>query len=249
MKKTTSILLTVLSLFLLSGCVGMTQQLQADATPSITPTPSEMQISHNGITYGVVTSPYSSRVWLDKNIGAKNICSSLDDKACYGDYYQWGRGFDGHQKSTSKVSSKKAKSLTKTDASFIVFTQKEHTDWAKIDNDGSLREAIWSKTDGSAICPKGFRVPTIEELKAELFNEETAHIQNNTDAFLSFLKLPSAGNRYGDDAKMGYPDTWGYYWSSSVEKTDAMGIYFGASKVGFRSGSRTYGRSIRCIEE
>ena len=48
-------------------------------------------ISHNGKSYGTVTSSYTGKVWLDRNLGASQVCTALDDTACYGDYYQWGR--------------------------------------------------------------------------------------------------------------------------------------------------------------
>jgi len=58
-------------------------------------------ITHNGVKYDTVTSPYTGRVWLDRNLGASQVCTSATDTACYGDYYQWGRGHDGHQSSSS----------------------------------------------------------------------------------------------------------------------------------------------------
>ena len=39
------------------------------------------------------------------------------------------------------------------------------------DSDGSLRTAQWSKTDGTGVCPVGFRVQT--ELKMKLLAENT----------------------------------------------------------------------------
>jgi len=55
----------------------------------------------HGVTYGTVTSPYTGRVWLDGNLGASQVCTAYNDSTCYGDYYQWGRGTDGHEKITN----------------------------------------------------------------------------------------------------------------------------------------------------
>jgi hypothetical protein len=51
----------------------------------------------NGLTYGLVLSPDTGRVWLDRNLGASQVCTSVTDTACYGDLYQWGRAKDGHE--------------------------------------------------------------------------------------------------------------------------------------------------------
>jgi len=49
-----------------------------------------------GRTYGVVQS-LTGRLWLDRNLGAARLPSVRNDYSGYGDYYQWGRGPDGHQ--------------------------------------------------------------------------------------------------------------------------------------------------------
>ena len=46
-------------------------------------------IIHNGLTYCKVTSPYTSKVWLDRNIGAGQVCKNFNDIGCYGGYYNW----------------------------------------------------------------------------------------------------------------------------------------------------------------
>jgi hypothetical protein len=49
-----------------------------------------------GLTYRLITSPNPPhRVWLDRNLGASQVCTSVTDTACYGDLYQWGRAKDG----------------------------------------------------------------------------------------------------------------------------------------------------------
>lgn len=62
---------------------------------------SEPAIIHNGTTYKTVTSPYTGKVWLDRNLGASQVCTGVQDANCYGDYYQWGRSFDRHQEEDS----------------------------------------------------------------------------------------------------------------------------------------------------
>jgi len=79
---------TLFSVFLLFA---MSQFFTGCAATEETTTPEEesTEITHNGVAYDVVTSPYTSRVWLDRNLGATQVCTSFDDVDCYGDYYQW----------------------------------------------------------------------------------------------------------------------------------------------------------------
>ena len=48
-------------------------------------------ISFKGLTYKLVTSPDTGRVWLDRNLGATQVATSPSDSAAYGDYYEFGR--------------------------------------------------------------------------------------------------------------------------------------------------------------
>jgi predicted secreted hydrolase len=43
------------------------------------------------------TSRYTGRVWLDRNLGAKQVATSGHDTDSYGSLYQWGRGKDDHE--------------------------------------------------------------------------------------------------------------------------------------------------------
>jgi hypothetical protein len=169
-------------------------------------------ITHNGITYGTVTSPYTGRIWLDRNLGASEICTksrrsfstngnyNISQQSCYGDYYQWGREDDGHQESNSTITTNLATTITSVGNSFIKNFSSPY-DWLDVNNNtvddnGSLRSAKWSKTDGTSICPVGFRVPTEAELTAETTGLNGADDVTNRDgAFNNFLKLPSAGIR------------------------------------------------------
>ena len=43
-----------------------------------------------GKVYKVITSPYTGHKWLDRNLGASQVCTAYNDVNCYGDYFQWG---------------------------------------------------------------------------------------------------------------------------------------------------------------
>jgi len=205
-------------------------------------------ITHNGFTYGTVTSPYTGRVWLDRNLGASRVCTALDDAECYGDYYQWGRGTDGHEKTNSATTSTLATDITASSANGSFIITLNNSDWTTADSDGSLRAFEWSKIDGTSICPVGYRVPTIDELTAETINTSTA-VTNNTDAFNHFLKLPSAGYRYGSDGSLYGQASNGVVWSSSVSGSYSQSLYFGSGGAYTSYGLRANGLSVRCIRD
>lgn len=201
-------------------------------------------IIHKSITYKAVTSPYTGRVWLDRNLGASKACTVLDDEACYGDYYQWGRNADGHEKSTSNTTSIHATNINNAGVKFITSSNGVYGyDWTYyVDNDGSLRYFNWSKTDGSSICPARYRVPTVDELEAEI-------IVNNSDVFNNFLNFPLAGYRNNEIGNTDYQGLAGIVWSSSVENGSAWSLLFTSDKVTKASYHFTPGLSVRCIKD
>lgn len=203
-------------------------------------------IVYNGVAYGTVTSLYTSKVWLDRNLGASQVCTALDDTACYGDYYQWGRNYDGHQVSTSDTNITLATDISNAGTDFIT-SSGSPDDWTVADDNGSLRNASWSATDGSSVCPVGFRVPTITELKAETTLASTA-VANNTDAFNNFLKLPSAGSR-GFNGFMSGQGSNGNVWSSSAPSLFSNYLELDSSSAVTKDDSRAYGYSVRCLKD
>jgi len=202
-------------------------------------------ITHNNTAYGIVTSPYTGKVWLDRNLGASHVCTAFNDTACYGDYYQWGRDYDGHQSSTSSTISTQASDVNSAGSSFI----KGSKDWVSVDGAGTTRTANWSATDGSSICPVGFRVPTLAELKAELLDAGSAQIQNREDAFNSFLALPSAGGRSYGGGSLIVVGSGGYVWTSSVNGSYSHYVNFRSGDAGSYSSPRAYGFTVRCLRD
>jgi uncharacterized protein (TIGR02145 family) len=205
-----------------------------------------------GLVYKTVTSPFTGKVWLDRNLGATQVCTALDDTDCYGDYYQWGRDADGHEKPDSSTTATQVTDLnTSGNSSFITTDDDTYTgyDWVErdsgVDDDGSLRSAKWSSTDGSSICPIGYRVPTEDELKAEIVNED---VDSATAAYESFLKLPSAGQRYyqtGDLLSEGHA---GLVWSSSAYGSRyAWGIDLSSNNTSYYAFA--YAFSVRCVKD
>jgi hypothetical protein len=221
------------------------------------------------LIYNEVVSPHTGKIWLDRNLGASMVCtesrdsgSFVDDDAyvtsqqnCFGDYYQWGRESDGHEKSNSSATSTRASSITSVGNQFILNSPDPH-DWLQnttndstnIDDNGSLRQANWSKTDGTSICPVGFRVPTIEELRAETV--DLSGFDNRDDAFNSFLKLPSSGYRDGGDGALYSQGNDGDLWSASESGSCASLVaFFSSDAAWYSNGSRATGSQVRCLRD
>ena len=188
----------------------------------------DISIEFKGLEYKEVVSPTTGRIWLDRNLGATQVAQSPDDKKSYGDYYQWGREADGHEKKDSN--------------NFITAKESPY-DWS--DEAESKRSYFWSKIDGSGICPPGYRVPTIEELELEM---KEGNWDNTDDCFNSFLKLPLAGARIGYDASFGLRGSGGYVWSSAVVGSSSWYLHFYSSSVNSYSSDRADGLSVRCIK-
>ena len=222
-----------------------------DVTVSITDV-NENIITFNSLQYEIITSPITGKRWLDRNLGATQACTSSTDTLCYGDYFQWGRLADGHEKSNSTTTSTQASTISSVGNQFIT----GNSDWTTADADGALRTAQWSKTDGTGVCPVGFRVPTQTELANETTgyagsdNSTTGAIKviDSATAFSNFLKFPVAGSRSNFDGSMDGQGSWGGVWTSSVDGSYSVDMYFDSGDADWDCGNRAGGLSVRCVE-
>lgn len=187
----------------------------------------------SGIMYKVVVS--NNLAWLDRNLGASQVATSLDDELSYGDLYQWGRLTDGHQLRNSGTRSTLSSGDVPGHGDFIIGS----TDWRSPQN-GNL----WQGVDGvNNPAPPGWRIPT----EAEWDAERQSWSSNDSDgAFASPLKLPSAGFR-GNNGSVGNAGSNGYYWSSTVDGSYASYLYFDSSNANMYSYRRAYGYPVRCV--
>lgn len=202
----------------------------------------DLSVEKNGIRYGFITSSVTGKVWLDKNLGATRVCETFDDSECYGDYFQWGRDADGHEKVGAPESEMQESDIDSTSNNFIV----NSNDWSVADASGALREAKWLKSDGTGICPIGFKVPTLYEIQAE----KTYTMSEYFDK----LKIPSAGTRSSKD-EVNYPYGYVYQgqrvqlWSSTLISGQSWSV--SAYETGGGSGASVfaYSHPVRCIED
>jgi len=198
-------------------------------------------ISHEGFTYGTVVSPITGRTWLDRNLGATKVCTSVHDtdETCYGAYYQWGRNTDGHQLHSSETGTT-LPSLDTVSDKFIAGDAfgagGGFYDWVQEDSDGAIREERWSSTDGSSVCPVDYRVPTPEEYAAE--------------SNLDFLHLAYAGSRSVDEPNFERDQTF-FLWTShmtSPERAASVALNYRFGRAG-TSREPVAGFSVRCIKD
>ena len=205
-----------------------------------------------GKLYQYLTSPKTGRVWLDRNLGADKVCDTPTDNSCFGDYYQWGRYADGHQSYNSPTRTLLAEKINTSETKFIRNTKDWLTRKGGIlglgdgpDNDGLKRNTIWSKSDGSSICPTGFQVPHSTTITNELRSAT-----NKDDAFNSFLKLPVSGYRHGLEATIRGKNTLGAIWSSATVTTsyESSGYVYTSDVAEINKQSRSHGFPVRCVK-
>lgn len=174
----------------------------------------------------------TGRIWMDRNLGAT---SSSDA----GHLYQWGRGADGHQIRTSSTTPTSSTALNPGHGDFIL-SANEPFDWRS-----TPYTNLWQGVNGTHNpCPVGYRLPTKEEWEEERLSWSS---NNSTGALNSPLKLQATGRRnYGGGAIA--LDTYGFYWSSTVNSTGSQGLFFGSSSY-TQFVERATGHSVRCIKE
>ncbi len=190
--------------------------------------------------YKIIISPYTNKKWLDRNLGASRVCTSYNDKKCYGDYFQWGRRADGHEKKNSNLASTLSSSDYPNHSKFI--KAPSPYDW-RIGQNNNLWQSVSGKSNA---CPKDFRVPKISELLAETTKQG---VKNQKDAYNNFLKLPSAGYRFYGSASLLYQGSEGRVWSSSVSGSNSQVLYFGLYDSDTSRYGRANGVSVRCVKD
>jgi uncharacterized protein (TIGR02145 family) len=195
---------------------------------------------------GVVTNPTTTKIWMDRNLGATQVATSSIDAAAYGDLYQWGRGADGHQIRTSATTTTLSSSNQSGNGSFILEPSNSSPyDWRSPQNTN-----LWQGVAGvNNPCPSGFRLPTAAEWEAELLSWGGSN-SNSVGAFASPLKLTRAGYRNFTDGSVASLGGSGYYWSSTISDVNSRSLSFGTTTaIVTSSDRRAYGNSVRCIKD
>ncbi len=193
----------------------------------------------NAFSAGVVES--AGQIWMDRNLGASRVATSMTDEQAYGDLYQWGRGTDGHEYRSSSTTTVLSSSDYPGHGSFILAPDSPG-DWRSTPNNN-----LWQGVSGiNNPCPAGFRLPT----EAEWVVEGTSWSSYDANgAFASPLKLTTGGYHSGSSGTLNYVGSYGRYWSATVEGSSSSYLYFRSDQVRIDSHYRSYGMSVRCIQE
>ena len=200
--------------------------------------------------YGTVTTA-TGRIWLDRNLGATRVATSVTDAAGYGDYYQWGRPEDGHQaqyrinNNSSGFTNTKSSTSVPTNSLWIVPIDNSN-DWLSTPDN-----TLWAGANPATNpCPVGFRIPTESEWEAERI---TWSSNIAAGAFASPLKLTIPGMLTGfgsSGATYTAKDSFGQYLTQSAN-TNGGARYFGinGSNAWFdQNYYKWHGMSVRCIK-
>jgi len=221
--------------------------------------PSSRCFLFNDLKYCEVDAK-DNRTWLDRNLGAKEQCSSYDDRNCYGYLFQWGRSADGHQERNSATQDINP-SIWPYESNKFEEAYKNDRDWLGEDEAAAYAKERQSYLKGTsdvalkAVCPKGWYVPSQDEFKTLIDSE---NIINASSAFASTLKLPVAGYKIPDNGTLAKVGEVGGVWSTDIAPLqDDKGNEFDASVILFYDGNsaktapdfRAKAYSIRCIKK
>jgi hypothetical protein len=204
-----------------------------------------------------VTNGFTGKTWMDRNLGATRVATSLTDSLAYGSLYQWGRGSDGHQcvhryagdgVTTSGTTTTLSNSNTPPHGDFIVTGSAFN--WRNPANN-----SLWQGVNGiNNPCPTGYRVPTRPELQNEIASWYQPPINsslNQNGAFASPLKFSLNGARLSASGvvfQVGSGGTGRYWTSTSSPNLNSMTFTnLAASVSGGQIAANGFG--VRCIKD
>jgi uncharacterized protein (TIGR02145 family) len=210
-------------------------------------------------TYGTVTTR-TGKIWLDRNLGASRVAQNSTDTQAYGDYFQWGRPADGHEKmqvngTSADFTTVKSTTSVPSNSKFIKSTDSSG-DWL-VTPDNTL----WTGSNpANNPCPDGYRIPTESEWFAEASRFTQAKVDGSFEANFG-LRLTLSGvakdNTLAPNEWQIAPGNFGQYLTQTAYTTysgkpNGAVLYFGVNNSGNwfdRNYVKTNGHSVRCIKD
>jgi predicted small lipoprotein YifL len=208
--------------------------------------------NNDTFTYSTITSSITGKVWMDRNLGAKQVCNNINDSDCFGDYYQLGRDANGYEKIDSEITTTLSDTTNPNHSKFILNTTPDSYkgDWMSNDTFGEQREN-WNP------CPTNFRLPTSDEFSAEITKEDTS--KRDGHEMFATLKLGMGGERLyntGNLSPTGFNGAGRYLLDPTGAATDYVsnGEVLTLSVVGYSSQVPVFkpaanGFNVRCIQK
>lgn len=201
------------------------------------------------VTYTTVRGA-DGKVWLQQNLGSRQVATSMADAESYGDLFQWGRWDDGHQDRNSvmaNVPSPNTPMGLNNSNSFILGSWWGGND---LSDQWTATSNSFGSTNGIDPCKaigQDWKMPSQADWTA---TKNAEGINSPATAYASKLKLPAGGNRSFVDGAFDYVGQRGYFWSSTTTGLGAKYFYVGTT-IGNPSagGPRGQGQSIRCIKD
>ncbi|MBM7417989.1 MULTISPECIES: T9SS type A sorting domain-containing protein [Chryseobacterium] len=201
------------------------------------------------VTYTTVRGS-DGKVWLQQNLGSRQVATSMADSESFGDLFQWGRWDDGHQNRNSAMANVPSSNTPiglNNSTSFILGSWWGGND---LSDQWTATSNSFSSTNGADPCKaigQDWKMPSQADWTA---TKNAEGINNPATAYASKLKLPAGGNRSFVDGTFDYVGQRGYFWSSTTTGLGAKYFYVGTT-IGNPSagGPRGQGQSIRCIKD
>ena len=221
---------------------------QLKSTPSPF-TPGHVNCNPKFQTAVVEVTSLTGRKWMDRNLGAEQVATSITDAKAYGDLYQWGRAADGHHCRNSGTRSTISSSDQPGHDDFILVPSSSATDDWKNPQNNNLWQGLTGENNP---CPAGFRVPTEAEFTSE--RQSWTGGNNSAGAFNSVLKLPLSGFRERDTGIVSLVDdlgrAYGMLWTSTIASGENEARFFAywSGSAFVNSYPRSRGYSVRCIK-
>ena len=201
----------------------------------------------------------TGQIWMDRNLGATRVATSMNDYLAFGDLYQWGRGSDGHQTITYSSSTSVSSSspvdtnLSGSDnpgSSFISNTSGLNSyDWRNPSN-----ITLWQGVNGkNNPCPTGFKVPTLINFNKEI-NYYGLIIIGTDTASKAYgntpMKFVSHILRNGKLTGAPFDPSYGCLWTSTLDTNgNAFAFSIGGGQSTTYSYEHVFGFNVRCIYE